>query len=180
MRIAGFFEPAARRRPRPPVSIDLERTLPAWVLRGTSAAVVLLGLLPVLNDPITPVLAAVAVVLLPHPGTVAALTVLAMFYVWSLPPDLLRCATFLLVLHLVHVLVRLTAPLPATGRVEWRLIGRALAGFAVIQLIAQLMVGIAFTAAEGLPVMPWFAVLAVALIAAAVLAGVRWVSRHTS
>lgn len=179
MKLSGLLStPGPQRRPRPPVSIDLERSVPAWLLRGICAAVMVLAA-PVVGDIVVPLLAAVAVMLLPHPGTVAALTLLGAGFVWNQPPSLLLCATLALVLHAAAVLVRLTAPLPPTGRVDVRLILRACAGFAVIQLLVQAMIGLSFAAMAGLPTFTWFAVLAVAAIAVAIVAGVRWVSRHT-
>ncbi|GAB2616891.1 hypothetical protein GCM10027067_30940 [Pseudactinotalea suaedae] len=179
MNLANLFNPAPQRRQRPPVSIDLEHSVPAWLLRGASAAVIVLGLGPVVGDLVVPLLVAVAIVIVPHPGVVAALTLVGAGYVWNQPPDLLVCAVFVLVLHAVATLARLTAPLPPTGRVESRLVLRALAGFAVIQLLAQAMVVLAFAAMAGMPTFSWFAVLVLAGIAAAVVAGVRWVGRHT-
>ncbi|WP_420114920.1 hypothetical protein [Pseudactinotalea sp.] len=160
------------------MSIDFERSVPAWLLRAVSAAGVLL-LAPVVGDVVVPVLAAAAIMLLPHPGTVAALLLIGAGFVWNQPPSLLVCATFALVLHAVAVLVRLTAPLPPTGRIEGRLVLRAFAAFAVIQVLVQAMIGLSFAAMAGLPVFTWFAVLAVAGIAVAIVAGVRWVARHT-
>lgn len=179
MNLGGLFDSGPRRRPRPPVAIELERSLPAWLLRGISAGAIVLGLMPVVNDVVVPLLAAVVIMVVPHPGTVAGLVAIGAGYVWSQPPDLLTCSVFVLVLHLVGVLARLTAPLPPTGRVEVRLLLRALAAFAIIQMIAQAMVGLSFAAMDGLPTFSWFAVLAVAGIAGAVLAGVRWVGRNT-
>jgi hypothetical protein len=179
MNLGTLFESGPQRRPRPPVAIELERSVPAWLLRGLSAAVILLGVVLVTNDVVVPLLAAVAIVVLPHPGTVAGLVGLAAAWVWGQPPDLLTCAVLVLVLHLVAVLTRLTAPLPPTGRVELRLLARALGAFAIIQLITQAMVGLSFAAMDGLPTFSWFAVLAVAGIAGAILAGARWAGRHT-
>lgn len=179
MKLPGVFStPGPQRRPRPPVSIDLDRSVPAWLLRGASAALIVL-LAPVIGDLVVPLLAAAVIMLLPHPGVVAALTLLGAGYVWNQPPSLLVCATFALVLHAVAVLARLTAPLPPTGRVEWRLVLRAFAAFAVIQVLVQAMIGLSFAAMAGLPTITWFAVLAVAGIAVAIITGVRWVARHT-
>lgn len=179
MKFASLFDSAPRRRPRPPVSIDLDHSVPAWLLRGISAAVLVLGLTPVVGNIVVLLLAAAVIVIVPHPGVIAVLTLVGAGYVWNQPPNLLVCAVFVLVLHAVAVLARLTAPLPPTGRVEWRLVLRALSGFGVIQLLAQAMVALSFAAMAEMPTFTWFAVLVVAGIAVAVVAGVRWVGRHT-
>jgi hypothetical protein len=179
MNLGSLFESGPRRRPRPPVAIELERSVPAWLLRGISAAVIVLGLMPVVDDVVVPLLAAVAIMILPHPGVVAGLVAIGAAWVWGQPPDLLTCAVFVLVLHLVAVLARLTAPLPPTGRVELALVLRALGAFAVLQLLTQAMVALSFAAMAGFPTFSWFAVLAVAGIAVAVFAGARWVVRNT-
>jgi hypothetical protein len=168
-----------RRRPRPHVEIELDRAVPAWALRGVAGAVVVLGVAPLLDDWVTPLLLAALVVVLTHPATVAGLALLAGAVVLLGEPDLRTTAVLALVLHLLLVLVRLAAPLPPTGRVELRLLGRAFATFAVIQLITQAMVGMSFAAMEAQPRLAWPAVAVLAALAAAVVAAIRWVGRNT-
>lgn len=167
-----------RRRPRPPVEIEIDG-VPAWVLRWVAGAVVVLGTSPLIGDGVTPSVLAVIVMLVAHPATVAGLTLLAGIVVLLGEPDLLRTAVLALVLHLLLVLVRLVAPLPLTGRVELRLLGRALATFAVIQLVTQSMVVMSFAAMAAAPRVTWFAVAALAALAVGVVAAARWVGRNT-
>lgn len=168
-----------RRRPRPHVEIELERAVPAWVLRGAAGAVVVLGVAPLMDDWITPLLLAAVVVVLTHPATVAGLTLLAGAVVLFGEPDLRTTAVLALVLHLLLVLVRLAAPLPPSGRVDLRLLGRAFATFAVIQLVTQVMVGLSFAAMAAEPRLAWPAVAVLAALAVAVVAAIRWAARNT-
>lgn len=179
MRWPSVLERAPQRRPRPRVSIDLDASVPAWAVRGFAAAVIVLLATPVLGGWVMPLLAALLVMVIPHQGTVAGLTLLAGFWLVSAPPSLVLCATLTFLLHLVLVTVRLTGPVAITARIEGRLLLHVGAAFVVVQLIAQAMVGLAFTAMEELPPLPWIGVLTTAALAVGILAGIRWLARHT-
>lgn len=181
MRALGdLIRPEPRRRPRPWVEIELAVAVPAWLVRAVGGGVVAGLLTWVVGDWVLPLLVAVVAVTVAHLGTVAAITLLAMLAVLVQQPDLRACAVLVLALHVLLLTTRLTAPLPPTGLVEGRLIARALAGFVVIQLLAQAMVGIAFAAMAGMPVLPWLGVVALGGVVVALVAAVRWTVRHTS
>lgn len=179
MRWPSVLDRAPKQRPRPRVKIELSGSLPAWTVRGLAASAIIVLATPVLGGWVIPLVAALLVMVIPHQGTVAGLALLAGVWLVAEPPSLVLCATLTLLLHVVLVTVRLTAPVGVTARIETRLLGRVLAAFVVIQLIAQAMVGLAFTAMEQLPPLPWIGVLTIAALAVAILAAVRWVARHT-
>jgi hypothetical protein len=167
------------RAPRPRMSIELDRSMPAWSLRGLAAATIILVATPVLGSWVVPLLVAALVMFLPHQGTVTGLALLAGFWLVAEPPDLLLCATLTFLLHVVLTTVRLTGPVGVTGRIEMRLLMRAAVTFFVIQVLAQAMVALAFTAMASMPPLPWLGVLVTAAIGVGIVAAVRWVARRT-
>src|SRR5690606_29597031 len=179
MNLTGWLTPAPRRRPRPQVRIDLDVGVPAWLVRALAGAVLVAIVPPVVGDWVVPLLAAAALVVLPHLATVAGLTLLAAAVVWAGEPRLVTCAVLVLALHLALVTVRLTGPLGVAGLVDGRLLLRPGATVVVVQLLVQGLVGLSFVAMDGLPRAPWFAVVVLVGIGAALMAALRWVARHT-
>lgn len=179
MNLTGWLTPAPRRRPRPQVRIDLDVGVPAWLVRALAGAVLVAIVPPVVGDWVVPLLAAAALVVLPHLATVAGLTLLAAAVAWAGEPRLVTCAVLVLALHLALVTVRLTGPLGVAGLVDGRLLLRTGATFVVVQLVVQGLVGLSFVAMDGLPRAPWFAVVVLVGIGAALMAALRWVARHT-
>lgn len=179
MNPGSWLTPAPRRRPRPRVSIDLDRSVPAWLVRALTGAVLVAAVSPTVGGWVVPFLAAALLALIPHVATVAGLTLLAAAVVLSDPPNLATCAVLAFALHLALVSTRLTAPLTVTGRVEGRLLLQAGATFVVIQLVTQGLIGLSFVAMQGMPTFPWLAVVVLVGLAAGLMAAVRWVARNT-
>lgn len=179
MSLRRWFEPAAQRPRRPTISIDLGPAVPAWLLRGL-AGLAVVPLIAVMDNVALPILAAVVAAAVPHPSTVAALLVGAAVYVLTVEPAWAVTASFVLVLHVLWVLVRLVSPLPLNGVVELRLVAAVLRPFVVLQLTAQLLAALSLVALAGMPTLPWIVVPAVTAIAAAAIAATRWAARSTS
>lgn len=179
MRLIEWASPAPRRRPRPRVRIDLEHSVPVWLVRSLVGAAVLVLVGSVIGSWPVVALVAIALVLVVHPVTVAGLTLLAALLLWAEPPNLATCAAMALALHLALVMVRLTAPLSVTGRVDRRLLLRAGGTFVVIQLVTQALIGLSFVALAGMPRAPWVAVVVLAAMTLGLVAAVRWVGRNT-
>lgn len=168
---------ALRRPPQPHVEIELQGTVPVLVFRGCAVAVAALGAVALDTGPVIPVLAAVLVAAWSHPGVVALLTGLAAYRLLQLEPALATTAALVLSLHLLLVLTRLAARLPARGWVEGRLLRAMLVPFLLVQAASQALAALAIAATTAMPTIPWLAVVVVLGLIALVLLARRWATR---
>ncbi len=165
--------------PRPRISIEGAAMVPAWVVAVAGGLVTALGVTVLVDEWVVGALVGAAVAAIRHSAVATGLLVLGAFWMLQQEPDPVRCAVLTLVVHVAAVTARLTGPLSLTGAIETRLLIRVGAAFAVIQVIAQALGGLAFAALTGLPPMPWVGVAGMLAVCGAVAAGISWVRRST-
>lgn len=172
--------PAVRRRPLPEVDLELGPWVPGWGLRAVLALMVLAAGTVAAPSPgwaVMTALAAVTVAVVPQVARSGALVAGFAALLLLGEPGLVASAAATAGAHLTLVLGRWACAVPPRGRVEVAVMRRAGPAIAVVQVLAQGLVLLAWVAAGAVGRNGWLAVVALLLVAAAALAGLRTMRR---